>query len=50
MFYMLEADTGRYTGVLLAVLESAILSRIEHGSKYGSVGGRVVHKIDVFDI
>ena len=36
-------NTGRYTGVLLAVLESANLYRIEHGSKHG----RVMHKIDV---
>ena len=35
------------TGVLLAVLEFAVLYRIEHGSKHGRVGGRVAHKIDV---
>ena len=43
-------NMGRYTGVLLAELESAVLSKIEYGSKHGRVGGRVAHKIDVFDI
>ena len=43
-------NTGRYTSVLLAVLESAVLSRIKYGSEHGRVGGRVAHKIDIFDI